>query len=65
MKVDLEEVIEMARVFECCPFCGNHDLNSEHHCEECGHRISVPDDAKWFADYLEKTYSVKEAQNDE
>lgn len=48
------EIIELAENFDCCPHCGNYNLENNHYCEECKQRIVEPDDAYWFAQYLKK-----------
>ena len=54
----LRKIIEEAMEFECCPTCGRIDIES-HFCPHCKERISVPDDAGWFAEYLKKKYGYK------
>ena len=52
------EIIKCAEEFECCPDCGNPDADS-HFCDRCHERISVREDAGWFAQYLRKKYNME------
>ena len=54
----LRKIIEEAHEFECCPDCGNVEIES-HYCPKCKERISTPYDAEWFAEYLSKKYEYK------
>ena len=57
--IKIKDIIDEAFGFECCPHCGNPDLKvSNHYCEKCKERIVEPDDAYWFALYLEKKYKL-------
>lgn len=56
----LQIIIEEARGFECCPYCGNPNLENEHYCQECDSRISTPEDAAWFAKHLSDKIEVEE-----
>ena len=56
-KIEIDEIIKMAENFECCPYCGNLNLDSEHSCNVCKKRFLKPDDAYWFAEYLKKKYN--------
>ena len=58
VNVDISDIINLAFGFECCPFCGNVDLDSSHFCTVCSKRFSVCDDAYWFALFLEKEFGV-------
>lgn len=55
-RIDVEQIIQEASNFRSCPHCGNPDLENEHYCQECDHRISVPNDAQHFAKYLSDNY---------
>jgi len=62
---NLEEVVEMARKFECCPHCGNWNLKSDHYCDECEKRISTPARADHFATFLERLLESVRKDKDE
>jgi len=56
-QIDLQTIIEMAQEFECCPDCGNTEFpDTVHYCPKCMTRISTPEDAVWFAKYLENKF---------
>jgi len=61
MDIDtVKEIIKLAEDFECCPYCGNPELKvSNHYCEKCKERISVPEEAYNFAQYLKELYGLK------
>jgi hypothetical protein len=56
-KNTLDQVIELAESFRCCPECGATDTAS-HDCHHCNIRIVELDDAYWFAEYLKKLRGV-------
>jgi len=62
MKVDIDEIIQKAFRFECCPHCGKQDLESKHYCncEEGQKGFTEPDDAYWFSQFLIKEYGLKD-----
>ena len=56
----IKNIISEAEAFKCCPDWGGGDLPiSNHYCEACKERISVPEDAYWFAQWLKKKYGVE------
>lgn len=53
--VDIEEIINLAENFGCCPHCGNPAAHFNF-CKECNKRYETEDDASWFAQYLKNKY---------
>ena len=58
MKVDIKEIILLAENFECCPYCGDYELDSDHYCDKCFNRIVTPDDGYYFAQFLKDYYKT-------
>jgi len=58
-RADIKNIISEAEAFKCCPECGGDLPISDHYCEACKERISVPEDAYWFAQWLKKKYGVE------
>jgi len=56
----IKEIIQESYSFECCPNCGNTDLDDDHFCKECKSRFAVAYDAGWFGQFLEKKYRHKD-----
>ena len=56
---DIEDILRDACRFECCPYCGNEEMDSGHYCEKCKERfvqtLEVP---KWWIDKMAKKYGV-------
>jgi ribosomal protein L37AE/L43A len=58
MTVKIEEIIEEARTFECCPYCGNTDIRN-FYCRKCERVFGKPARALLFAEYLKNKYIKK------
>ena len=51
-----ERIIGLAFEFECCPNCGNVEIES-HYCPKCKERFACPYEGYFFGEYLKKLVS--------
>ena len=55
-ELELERIIGLAYDFECCPNCGNVEIES-HYCPKCKERFACPYEGYFFGEYLKKLVS--------
>ncbi|MFW6047018.1 MAG: hypothetical protein ACOCP4_04475 [Candidatus Woesearchaeota archaeon] len=60
--VAVDDIMEEADKFECCPYCGSENLDA-HYCNDCSERHAEPEDAYWFKEKIKKM--LKEVDKNE
>ena len=59
-KEERATIIQLADQFECCPECGNTEIQS-HWCPKCKKEFAMSGDAGWFAKHLKDRNNIREA----